>query len=111
MDPKLENASDQLKKLFPNHSFKLLKVKTRRLKMGDSIECALSDDLDDEQFVAEAVLTEPIDSDGKVRLRVGLSLDGVAQIATDVVTPPNQLLFCDKKLPDGTRLIIGVGAR
>ncbi len=106
MDPKLENASAQLRKLFPDHSFKLIEVKTRRLKMGDSIQCDLGDG-----FVAEAKLTKPLDADGKVRLRVALSLDGMAQIATDVVTPPNQLLFCDKKLPNGTRLLIGVGAR
>jgi hypothetical protein len=36
---------------------------------------------------------------------------GAAQLSTDVLTPPNQLFFCDKSFPDNSRLLIGIGAR
>ena len=34
-----------------------------------------------------------------------------SDFATFVRTPPNQLFFCDKMLPDGSRLLIGLGGR
>lgn len=106
MDPKLEAAAPQLRKLFPNHSFKLIEARTKRLSKSESLTCDLG-----EGYIAEAWLSQPQNSDGKVELKVALVMDGMNQISLKVSTPPNQLLFCDKKLPDGTRLLIGVGAR
>src|SRR5207245_5360745 len=63
-------------------------------------------------FVAELTLLNPTDTNGKVQLRFALgtktpgSADGqgvAMESATIVATPPNQLTFFDKKLPDGAK--------
>jgi hypothetical protein len=106
IDPKLEAVMPQLRKLLPNHGFKLLDVRTRRLVVGQSVGCNLGGG-----FVASTTLVQPLDENGKVELKCSLLLNMVPQLETLVATPPNQLFFCDKQLPDGTRLLIGVGAR
>ena len=106
IDPKLKPVEDQLKKLLPNHGFKLVKIESKRLNTGEILPCDLTSG-----FVASSQLVQAIDPNGKVQLRVGLSYNGVVQYQSLVSTPPNQIFFCDKQLPNGERLVIGIGAR
>lgn len=107
IDPKLLDIEPQLRKLFPHYGFRLIHARGKRLAEGETLECDLEDG-----YIAETRLNKAVDENGRVELRVVLTLEGEGQIATDVITPPNQLFFCDKRLADGmTRLLIGVGAR
>lgn len=106
MDPKLKPIAPQLRKLFPNHGFKLVGVENKRLSVGQVLTCNLG-----QGFMAGTELVDPLDLSGKVQLKFQLDYNHQPQIATMVTTPPNQLFFADKILPDGTRLVLGIGAR
>jgi hypothetical protein len=106
LDPKLARIEPQLRKLLPNHGFKLLGVQSRRLTAGQTVSCDLGNG-----FAASAVLNEPLDRNGKVVLRCAVVQNQAVQLESLVATPPNQLFFCEKSLPNGTRLLIGIGAR
>lgn len=106
IDPKLKEVAPQLRKLLPGHGFKLLDVKSKRLTAGQAVICDLGGGAS-----ALTTLIQPLDEDGKVQLRCELVLNGVPQHATIVATPPNQLFFCDKTRDDGSRILIGIGAR
>ncbi len=106
VDPKLKPISAQLQKLLPNHSFKLIKLESRRITASQSVPCDLG-----EGFTTEAQLLSPLDLNGKVQMQLDLSFQGVSQYRTIVVTPPDQIFFVDKVLGNGSRLIIGLGAR
>jgi len=106
IDPKLAKIEPQLRKLLPNHGFRLLDVQSKRLVAGQSVACNLGGG-----FVAATALVQPLDANGKVQLRCELSWNEESQLETLVTTPPNQLFFCDKPLLDGSHLLIGVGAR
>jgi len=106
IDPKLEAIAGQLRRLLPNHGFKLLDVQSKRLMAGQSVTCNLGNG-----FTSSTTLMQPLDVNGKVQLRCEILENGMPQLATLVATPPNQLFFCDKMLPNGSRLLIGIGAR
>jgi hypothetical protein len=106
IDPRLANVAPQLRKLLPGHSFRLLDVQSKRLTAGQTLSCNLQG-----PFTASTMLLHPLDENGKVRLRCVVMQGGVAQLQTDVSTPPNQLFFCEQPLGGGQRLLIGVGAR
>lgn len=106
VDPKLKPIAAQLQKLLPNHSFKLLKLESRRITPTQSVPCDLGDG-----FTTEAQLLLPFDTNGKVQMKLDLSFQGTSQYQTIVITPPDQIFFVDKMLGNGSRLIIGVGAR
>lgn len=106
IDPKLKLVAPQLRKLLPNHGFRLLDVKSKRLAAGETVSCELG-----AGTAASATLILPLDDNGKVQVRCALVQNGAPQSATVVATPPNQLFFCDKQRDDGTRLLIGIGAR
>ena len=106
VDKRLVKIAPQLRKLLPNHGFKLLDVQSKRLEPGEVLSSNLGDG-----FSAETTLVQPIDPNGKVQLRCVLTLNGMSQIDTVVATPPNQLFFCDKPLANGSRMLIGIGAR
>jgi hypothetical protein len=106
IDPKLAAITPQLRKLLPDHGFKLLEVRSKRLAAGKSIGCNLGHGL-----TATTTLVRPLDENGKVNLRCALLLNEISQFDIPVATPPNQLFFCDRMLDDGTRLLLGVGAR
>jgi hypothetical protein len=106
IDPKLASIAPQLRKLLPNHGFKLVDVRTKRLQAGQMVSCNLGSGR-----TASAALMSALDEDGKVQLHCELSLNSVPRFVTQVATPPNQLFFFDKSLDDGSRLLIGVGAR
>ena len=106
IDPRLATVSGQLRRLLPDHGFRLLDVQSKRLEPGQSVACRLG-----EGYVAATKLVKPLDGNGKVELRCELTWNGQKQFDTIVTTPPNQLFFCDKRLSDGSRMLIGVGAR
>jgi hypothetical protein len=106
IDPKLAKVSAQLRKLLPDHGFRLLDVRTKRLTAGTSLLCNLGGG-----FTAATTLIHPADENGKVQLRCAVLLNQSVQLESLVTTPPNQLFFCEKTLNDGSRLLIGVGAR
>ncbi len=106
IDPKLASVSGQLRRLLPNHGFKLLDVRNKRLQPGQAVVCSLGDG-----FAAETRLVQVLDASGKVQLRCELRWQEQPQFATLVTTPPNQLFFCEKRLNNGSRILIGVGAR
>ncbi len=106
IDPKLAGIEAQLRKLLPNHGFKLLDVRSKRLRTGESVECDLGSG-----WTASTDLVQPLDQNGKVELHCRLWQNAVVQFDTRVATPPNQLFFCDRMIDNGGRLLIGVGAR
>ena len=55
-------------------------------------------------------LVQTVDENGKVQLRCELFQGEDRQFSTLVKTPLNQLFFCQQALPDGSQLLIGVGA-
>jgi hypothetical protein len=105
IDPKLAQISGQLQRLRPDHGFTLWGVRSARLAPGATATCPLRDGQ------AVEVRHEGMTDAGKVRLGVTLRQDGRATFGTTVITPPNQLFFCERPLPDGARLLIGIGAR
>jgi len=108
IDPRLEKIEPQLRKLFPGkaYSFKFLATESKRLDVGDSVICKLGDG-----FVAGATLRSPLDNEGNILMQFDLERDAQPEFSTIVRTPPNQLFFCDKTLPDGSKLLIGLGGR
>jgi hypothetical protein len=106
-DAKLSAIKPQLERLLPDHSFKILDVQSKRLTAGDGLDC----DLGNGGYIARTSLIEPDDGNGKVELRCELWLGKVRQFSTQVKTPTNQLFFCERALGDGSRLLIGIGAR
>ncbi len=107
MDPKISRAVQaELRKALPNHSFKLVKVQSDRVAAGQSVVSKLGDG-----FVATAQLLNPLDPNGKVQVRFDLSRYGGSMFQTVVITPPDQFNYFDKQLDDGSRLLLGVGAR
>ncbi len=108
IDPKLKKIEPQLRKLFPGkaYSFKLLATESKRLGVGQSFVCKLGDG-----FVAGTELLSTLDSDGNLQMRFALDLNDQTEFTTIVRTPPNQLFFCDKQLPNGAKLLIGLGGR
>ena len=105
-DPRLNSVAPQLRKLFPNNGFRLLDVRTKRLAPGQTVTCTLQSG-----YTASTTLVQPADENGKVQLVCSVSLNKSPQLETRVSTPPNQLFFCEKLLPSGQRLLLGVGAR
>jgi len=106
LDPKLQPIGPQLQRLFPNHGFKLLGVNTQRIGPGQSVPVALG-----AGYTAQAQLVNPLDIQGKAQLRLQLDHNAVLEFATLVNTPLNQLFFVDKRFPDGSRLVLGIGVR
>jgi hypothetical protein len=105
-DPKLKEILPQLRTALPGHSFKLLKVNSKRVVAGEAVACELGDG-----YVASTQLVNPLDANGKVQLRFDFSLGGYPQYQTLVSTPPNQVFYINRPLGDGARLIMGIGAR
>ena len=106
LDPKLKPIGPQLRRLFPNHGFKLLGVETQRIAIGQSLPVDLGDG-----YEAHAQLVNPLDVNGKAQLRFELDNNNTIDFATLVTTPLNQLFFLEKRFPDGSRLVMGIGVR
>ena len=107
MDPKIAPVVQaQLRKLLPDHSFRLIKIKSERLTANGQVKCDLGTD-----FAANARLIKPTDTNGKILMQFDLMYQEESSFQTTVTTPPDQFNFFDKSLDNGNRLLIGVGAR
>ncbi|MFO0889013.1 MAG: hypothetical protein U0790_07675 [Isosphaeraceae bacterium] len=106
LDPRLVAVQKQLRKVLPGHGFRLIEVQSKRIEKGKSIVCDLG-----AGYRAETVLVSPLDEDGKVQFRCNLSRKGSKEFSTLVRSPLNQLFFYERLLEQGTRVLIGVGAR
>ena len=106
IDRRLAKIEPQLRKLLPGHGFRLLGVQSKRLTTNQTLTCSLGDN-----YTATTTLTNPFDENGKVQLRCSVVLNQMVQLESQVSTPPNQLFFCEKQFPNGSRLLVGVGAR
>ncbi len=106
VDPRLDKIETQLRKVLPDHGFKLLDVQSRRIEVSQSVTCDLGNG-----YKAETVLVRSLDENGKVQLRCTLALKGKPEFSTLVKTPVNQLFFYERSLKDGNRVLVGVGAR
>jgi hypothetical protein len=105
VDPRLATIAPQLKQILPGHGFKLIDARTRRLGVGESMTCDMGKGIE-----ASTGLLNPLDANGKVQLRFSLTVDG-REHAKIINTPANQLFFADRPLADGSRLLLGMGAR
>ncbi|MFO0959906.1 MAG: hypothetical protein U0800_21135 [Isosphaeraceae bacterium] len=106
IDKELRTVAPQLQRLLPNHGFKLLGSQSRPLPVGQTVSCPLG-----EGWSAEATMVIPQDVEGKVNLRVTIHHVGEPSFQRIIRTPPNQLFFSDIALPNGNRIVIGMGAR
>jgi hypothetical protein len=106
-DPRLSgNVKAQLRKILPDHGFKLLDVQSKNIEMNQALTCDLGGG-----YTAQTVLVKSLDENGKVQFRCKVALDKVPEFTTLVKTPVNQLFFYERALKNGTRVLIGVGAR
>jgi hypothetical protein len=107
-DRNLSSIQASLSKLLPQHGFKLLDSQSAKIVAGESVECTPG-----HGYTAAITMVRPLDEEeGKVELRVELSLDGELQFTATVRTPLDQLFLCERPfLTDGSKLLIGVGAR
>lgn len=105
-DPKLKEILPQLRAAMPGHSFKLLKVASKRVAAGEAVECDLGGG-----SAATTRLITPLDPNGKVQLQFQFSDAGLPVYQSVVSTPPNQVFYVNRVLGPGERLIIGIGAR
>lgn len=107
IDPKLKPIEAQLKRLLPRHGFRLLDSRSQRLATNGEIQCKI-----DNTLAAKAELVDPLDANGKMEFCFSLVTPGGGNLVSTIVSvPPNQLCFYDKALPDGSRLLIGIGGR
>jgi hypothetical protein len=106
IDPKLVRFENELRKFKPGHGFKLLDVKSQRLGPKESLTCDMGGGVE-----ATTELLGVDKETGKLQFKFALVVDGRTELAAKVTTPPNQLFYCEKKLPNGERLLIGIGAR
>jgi hypothetical protein len=105
-DSRLVRYSDELSELIPLHGFKLLDAQSSRIVDGESVTCALGNG-----YLVKASLVKAQNENGKVEIRCELFHDQTRQFSTLVKSPLHQLFFCQEALPDGTQLLIGIGAR
>ena len=103
-DPRLNNnVKAQLRKILPDHGFKLLDVQSKNIEVNQSLTCDLGGG-----YTAETTLVKSLDENGKVQLRCKVAHDKVPEFTTLVKTPVNQLFFYERSLKNGTRVLIGV---
>lgn len=105
-DKELATIAPQLQRLLPNHGFKFLGSRSSPLRIGETLSCPLGGG-----WSAEVTMMVPMDPEGKVNVRFTIHHVGEPSFQRVVRTPPNQLFFSDITLPDGNRLVLGVGAR
>lgn len=108
LDPRLEKIKKQLRKLIPeNHGIKLLDVQqSDSLSVDQAVTCKLGDGR-----LARVTLIDPPNPEGKVKIRCELTKGKNRLSVSEVATPMNQLFFCEHTLEDGSKFLIGIGAR
>jgi hypothetical protein len=106
VDSNLAGIKPQLEKLLPRNGFKLLDVQSKRIGVGESVACELTDG-----YRAQTFLVRSADEDAKIELRCELRQANAREFSTLVRAPLNQLFFYERTLPNKSQLLIGVGAR
>ncbi|QEH32020.1 hypothetical protein OJF2_04890 [Aquisphaera giovannonii] len=106
MDTRLRVVSTQLRKILPDHGFRLLDVKSKQLAGGQSISCDLG-----HGYRARTVLEDSSDDAGKILFRCEFTNGKEVEFSKEVRSPENQLFFYERTLKDGSRVLIGIGAR
>ncbi|AMV35965.1 hypothetical protein [Planctomyces sp. SH-PL62] len=104
IDPRLTSVRVQLRKVLPDHGFELIVSRSERLSPGETLACDLGGGR-----VAETTLES--DDAGRVTLRCSFQEGDAPPFVTVVDAPENQLFFYERSLRDGSRVLIGVGAR
>jgi hypothetical protein len=106
VDPQLNQVAAQLQRLLPNHAFRLIAARNERLGAGRSLSVPLPNEL-----TLSTTLAAVTDAQGKVQLDLTLKSPTATLVSSSVRTPPNQLVFLDKTLETGQRLVFGLAAR
>jgi hypothetical protein len=104
IDPRLTSVRVQLRKILPDHGFRLIESRSERLAPGATLACDLGGGR-----VAETTLES--DAEGRITFRCTFQEGDAPPFQTVVDAPENQLFFYERSLRDGTRILIGVGAR
>lgn len=104
VDPQLSPVRAQLRKILPDHGFELILSRSERLEPGQALDCDLG-----AGRVAETIYEG--DEAGRVSLRCSFKDGDSPPFSTRVDAPENQLFFYERTLRDGSRVLIGVGAR
>jgi hypothetical protein len=105
LDPKLARFENDLRRQYPGNGFKLRAVQSKRLGPDETLTCDMGSGV-----VASTELVG-VERNGKVQLKFSLTVNGRTELKSVITTPTNQLFFCEKKLANGDRLLIGIGAR
>jgi hypothetical protein len=106
LDPRLSSVHKQLENLLPKNGFRLLDARSERIVDGEAVTCNLENG-----YSLTTTLVKSLDENGKVELRCELLHEKQSDFSTLVKTPVSQLFFCQRSLNDGSKLLIGVGAR
>ncbi|MDG3007406.1 hypothetical protein [Paludisphaera mucosa] len=104
IDPRLSTVRTQLRKILPDHGFELIVSLSERLNPGATLTCDLGGGR-----LADTTFEK--DESGRVTLRCTFKDGDAPPFSTLVDAPENQLFFYERALRDGTRVLIGVGAR
>lgn len=106
MDPRLKRIATRLRKLYPNHGFRLSAVTSRGLSTDQTLYCKL-----DLSRIARVTLENPADADGKLRLLLSLDEADRNCLRLRIALPPSQLVFFEHQLPDRSILLLSLAAR
>jgi hypothetical protein len=104
VDPRLAPVRGQLRSIAPDDGLELIATLSEPLKPGETLSCDLGDGrVADTTFEKEEA--------GRVILRCEFKDGDSPPFSTRVDAPENQLFFYERPLADGSRALIGVGAR
>lgn len=104
IDPRLAPVRVQLRTIAPDDSLELIATRSEPLKPGETLACDLGDG-------RSADTTFEKETDGRIVLRCTFKDGDTPPFSTRVDAPENQLFFYERPLGDGSRALIGVGAR
>ncbi|WP_337175457.1 hypothetical protein [Paludisphaera sp.] len=104
IDPRLAPVRGQLRSIAPDDGLELIATRSEPLRPGETLTCDLGDGRSaDTTFEGEDA--------GRVLLRCTFKDGDAPPFSTRVDAPENQLFFYERPLGDGSRALIGVGAR
>lgn len=104
LDARLSPVRGQLRTIAPDDSLELIATRSEPLKPGETLACDLGDG-------RSADTTFEEEEAGRIVLRCTFKGGDSPPFSTRVDAPENQLFFYERPLGDGSRALIGVGAR
>jgi hypothetical protein len=104
IDPRLAPVRGQLRTIAPDDSLTLIATRSEPLKPGETLSCDLGDG-------RSAATTFEKEEAGRIVLLCTFKDGDSLPFSTRVDAPENQLFFYERPLGDGSRALIGVGAR